>query len=183
MLPGVVLLGCIGVLYVITWLILTLSGGSFLTLIGVTVAFVLIVWGALAWERLAAVRAFRKTFPGKDLLVVLTDSPHWRPYIEESWLSRWRERAVVFNRSRPWTNSQPEARLWNAVKGVREHTPLAVVVRDGGSPKVIRFFKEFRHFKHGKEGPLRAKEQELLLALGEQTVAPPPGSSHKSGLH
>jgi hypothetical protein len=167
MMPWIILFGFVGTLYVVTWLILTLSGGSFLTLIGVTVTFVLVVWGALVRERLAAVRAFRKAFPDKDLLIVLTDSPHWQPYIEEHWLPRWGERAVVFNRSRPWISSQPEARLWNALKGVREHTPLVVVVRPGKAPRVIRFFMAFRDFKHGKEGLLRAREKELPLALEE----------------
>ena len=165
--PYLVLFGCAGILYLVTWLILTLSGGSFLTLIGVTVGLVLLLWAALAWERVAALRVFRRAFPDKDLLIVLTDSPHWKPYIEEHWLSRWSQRAVVFNRSRPWANNQPEARLWNALKGVREHTPLAVVIRNGRKPRVIRFFNAFRDFKHGKEGALRAKEQELLVAMDE----------------
>ena len=167
MMPWVVLVGFVSTLYAITWLILALSGGSFLTLIGITVVFVLLLWAALIWERLGAARAFRKAFPEKDLLIVLTDSPHWQPYIEEHWVGRWGERAVVFNRSRPWETNQPEARLWNAVKGVQEHTPLAVVVRDVRRPRVIRFFKAFRDFKHGKEAALRAKEEELVSALNE----------------
>jgi hypothetical protein len=103
--------------------------------------------------------------PGKDLLLVYTDSPHWRPYIEAHWLPRWGDRAVVLDRSRPWSPDQPEAVLWRSAAGFREHTPLAVVVPPRGPVRVVRFFLAFRDFKHGKDRRLRAAEAELEAAL------------------
>ena len=131
------------------------------------VGFLLIALAVRRLRRIAAVRAFRSQYAanGKDLLIVLTDSPHWRPYIESEWLSRWGERAVVLDRSKPWNRDQPEARLWNAVKGEEEHTPLAIVVPARGRIKVIRLFLAFRDYKHGKDQKLRAAERELEAAL------------------
>lgn len=114
------------------------------------------------------VREFRQAHgaAGKDLLLVFTDSPHWRSYIEERWLSTWGGRAVVLNRSRPWTHEQLEARLWVNFAGDSEHTPLAIVIPPRGRPTVIRFWKAFRDYKHGKEGALREAEKSLARALG-----------------
>jgi hypothetical protein len=132
------------------------------------VALLLITLGIGAIRRAAAVAAFRRHYAqeGKDLLIVLTGSPHWHPYIEREWLSRWGTRAVVFDRSKPWSPDQVEARLWSAVKGEEEHTPLAVIVPPHGKVRVIRFFLAFRDYKHGKDAKLRAAERDLEAALG-----------------
>ena len=116
-------------------------------------------------ERRVANQFRRRHGPGKDLLLVYTDSPHWRPYIEAHWLPRWGDRAVVLDRSRPWSADQPEAALWRSVAGFREHTPLAIVVPPRGAVQVIRLFLAFRDFKHGKDQRLRAAEAELESAL------------------
>ena len=116
-------------------------------------------------RRRAAVRRFRRERPGKDLLLVYTDSPHWRPYIEANWLSQWEARAAVLNRSRPWAEAQPEAALWRAVAGTVEHTPLAVVVPPRGRLTVVRLYRAFRDFKYGKPEKLRSAEAALRAAL------------------
>ncbi len=138
----------------------------FLVGAAVAVAIASTIWRR--WRRAAVVRRFRERYPGKDLLIVLTDSLLWRPYIEAEWLPRWGERAVVFNRSRPWSAEQPEAALWRALGGPLEHTPLAVVVSQEGRVKVVRFWKAFRDFKHGKDHRLRAAEAELAAALASR---------------
>ena len=142
-------------------------GRAFPFVIAAAIALLLVAGGVRRWRRAAVIRQFRQHYGpmGKDLLIVLTESPHWHPYIETQWLPRWGTRAVVFNRSRPWDPRQPEAKLWNAVKGIEEHTPLAVVVPPDGKVRVVRFFHAFRDFKHGKERRLRAAERELRTAL------------------
>lgn len=121
----------------------------------------------LSRSRRAAIREFRRVYGsmGRDLLIVYTDSPHWAPYIESRWLPRWHERAVVLNRSKPWRYEQPEARLWSALGGSLEHTPLAVVVPTKGRVRVIRFWRAFRDYKHGRPARLLAAEQALTSAL------------------
>jgi hypothetical protein len=125
-----------------------------------------------------AVRRFRRVHGsrGKDLLIVYSASPHWQRYIEEHWLPRWGDRAVVLDwsgRSR-WTavgasEAPPEVQLFRAVSGSREFNPLAVVVPLTGPISVVRFWRAFRDAKHGNEAALRAAEQRL-----EHTLGPPP---------
>jgi hypothetical protein len=118
-------------------------------------------------RRSRLLRAFRATHgaAGKDLLLVYTDSPHWRPYIEEHWVRRWEKRAVIFNRSEPWQPGQLESRLWRSMAGILEHTPVAIVIPARGRPSVIRFFRAFRDFKHHKERRLHEAERALESAL------------------
>jgi hypothetical protein len=129
-----------------------------------------------AWHRTQAILAFRKSYgpAGKDLLIVFTDSPHWKPYIEREWIPRWGSRAVMLNRSLQWRKDSPEARLWDAVKGTKDHTPLAVVVPKRGRVRVIRFFKAFRDYKHGKDPKLSEQEDTLAKALPPYPSAPSP---------
>ena len=74
-----------------------------------------VVAGALAFRyftgRRRAVNAFRAShrLDGRDVLIVYTDSPHWKDYIESKWLPRWGHRAVVLDRSQPWTEDAVEA--------------------------------------------------------------------------
>jgi hypothetical protein len=116
-------------------------------------------------RRLLAEFRARYAPSGKDVLIVYSDSPHWGKYIEASWLTRWGDRAVVFNRSRPWKSEQIEARLWFAIAGSAEHTPVAIVVRPSGAPQIVRFWRAFRERKHGDDAALRAAEERLDAIL------------------
>ena len=136
-------------------------------------ALVLAAIGAIWWrivqakERaIAAFRAANRT-TGKDVLVVYTDSPHWKEYIEANWLPRWGDRAIAFDRSKPWREDQVEARLWRAVAGTAEHTPVVIVVPPRGKVQIVRFWLAFRDHKHGKDARLRDAEARLAAILGE----------------
>jgi len=139
---------------------------------------------------------------GKRGILVYSNSPHWKVYIEEKWLPAVSDYVVVMNWSEKtkWPDNRPfEAQLFRAFAGDREFNPIAIVFpqpratltqmladawrrRDWvailfpGSPdvKVIRFWKAFRDFKHGRERALRASEQELFATLR----TPPPADSH-----
>ena len=123
--------------------------------------------GVTRWRLARAVRDFRAAYgsAGKDLLLVYTASPHWQPYIEQNWLSRWQARAVALNRSTPGWEAQPETGLWRRMAGLREHTPVAIVIPSVGRPRIFRFYKAFRDHKHGKPASLHALEGELTQAL------------------
>ena len=133
----------------------------------VVIVGLVVVAAAYRVRRALVVKRFRESYlkQGRDLLIVYTESPHWQPRIESHWLPRWADRAVVVNRSQPWSEDRPEIALWNAFKGYREHTPIAIVVPARGRPRVIPFFLAFRAFKHGKERPLLDAEQALASAL------------------
>ena len=141
------------------------TGRAFLLVLAVAVGVLLLADAGRRWYQRLLGRRFRRAHDGKDLLLVYTDSPHWKDHVESKWVARWRERAVAFNRTRPWSRKQPEAVLWLAVAGPLEHTPLAVVVAPSGKARVIRLFAAFRDFKHGKDARLRAAERELEEAM------------------
>ncbi len=135
--------------------------------------FALAVLAVVVWRsvlaRRRAIAAFRAAnrATGKDVLVVYTDSPHWKEYIETQWLPRWGDRAIAFDRSQPWREDQVEARLWRAVAGTAEHTPVVIVVPPRGKVQIVRFWLAFRDFKYGKDKRLRDAEARLATILGE----------------
>ena len=137
----------------------------------VVVALAAMVWWFVR-ARQRAIAAFRAAHraTGKDVLVVYTDSPHWKEYIETQWLPRWGDRAIPFDRSRPWRADQVEARLWRAVAGSVEHTPVVIVVPPHGPVQIVRFWLAFRDYKHGKDRRLREAEARLAAILGETSA-------------
>ena len=104
---------------------------------------------------------------GKDLLLVYSDSPRWKEYIETTWMPRWSDRMVVLNRSKPWSEEQVEVKLWRQEAGDLEHTPVVILVPSSGSTTIVRFWLAFRDYKHGKDSRLRDAERRLQEALGE----------------
>jgi len=151
----------------LTGLITTMLGARFWIAVG---SFVLLLALWRRYESVGASRAFRRQFgPQKDFLLVYTESPHWQPYIEQHWLPRWGERMVLFNRSRPWSRAQVEARLWRAIRWDREHTPLAILVPRRGRPQAVELYSAFRDFKHGKPLRLQRAEERIQDALDQMS--------------
>jgi hypothetical protein len=103
------------------------------------------------------------------LLLVYSNSPHWQAYIEERWLPRLQPLAIVLNWSEraQWPKQHPfEAAIFRTWAGDREFNPLAIVIPAHGPVQVIRFWRAFRDYKHGKDHALRVAEHELELAVG-----------------
>ncbi len=144
-----------------------MTGRAFPLIVGAAILVALLWDITRRWYVRLLVRRFRAAHGGKDLLIVYTNSPHWKDHIESNWVARWPHRTVTLNRSHPWSRKQPEAALWLAVRGIREHTPLAVVIPRRGKPRVIRFYTAFQEAKHGDDTCLRAAEQELEQAMSE----------------
>ena len=122
------------------------------------------------WERAKLRRAFTARWgqAGKDVLLVYSDSPHWKDYVEARWLPRLQARAVVLNWSEraKWADGHPlEAAIFRRWAGDREFNPIAIVMPRQGPVRVVRFWRAFRDYKHGRDRALRAAEQELALAL------------------
>ena len=142
---------------------------------GLATLYVAGMFGRLAWRYTTGIRRFRRAYgpQGKDLLLVYSESPHWQRYVEQRWLPRWGSRAVVLNWSdrAEWSAADtPEAALFRSVAGDREFNPLAVVVPRRGRIRVVRFWRAFRDYKHGKDRALRDAEREL-----EEALRSPPG--------
>jgi len=128
-------------------------------------------------------------------LLVYSDSPNWQAYIEANWLPRFSEQLVVLNwseRSRWQEQGRSfDAALFRRYAGQSEFNPVAIIflprrrfellanwftairrrdafhmlLPDPGDVLVIRFYRAFRDFKHGKDRALRAHEQTLTVAL------------------
>ena len=162
--PSILGIGCLSLIAYFTYFIVRTAGWYSLAVIG---AFIGIFGMSVAWSNWranAVAREFLSQFPGKHLLVVYTDSPHWAPVIEREWLPRWTDEAVFFNRSRPWKAGQIEARLWRSARG-QEHTPLAIIVPPSGKVAAVRLFRAFRDHKHGKSSALRNAERAIQEGL------------------
>ena len=157
------------VLVAIGALLMRLGGAFAFTLVTMAVAAVAIVAAAQLAGRMRAITAFRAAYrgSGKDVLVVYTESALWKEYIESRWLPQWGDRAIVLDRSKPWSDDQPEARLWRALAGNVEHTPVVIVVPPHGRVQIVRFWLAFRDYKHGKDRKLRDAEARLAHILGD----------------
>jgi hypothetical protein len=139
----------------------------------------LLVGVALVYDRCQRI-LLRKAFTarwsatGKDVLLVYSDSPHWKRYIEAHWLPRLGERAVVLNWSERahWSERSPlEAAIVRRWAGRLEFNPLILVIPPHGPVTMVRFWKAFRDYKHGKERALREAEQRVARALGASSLA------------
>jgi hypothetical protein len=123
------------------------------------------------WQRMRLRRAFlaRWTASGKDLLLVYSNSPHWKAYIESNWLPALEARAVVLNWSErtTWPNRYPlEGAVFRRWAGDTEFNPIAIIFPARGTVQVIRFWRAFREYTHGRGGPLREAERQLTDTLG-----------------
>ena len=153
----------------LTLAILIVFWRSLLVIVALLAVLILAFAG---WEWLAgstAARRFRLEYHplGKNLLLVYSNSPHWQSYVETNWLPRWKHRAVILNWSErsTWNRDRPEVALFHAMASQREYNPLAIVVPTHGRPIVVRFWKAFRDYKHGKDQKLKQQEAELERLL------------------
>ena len=133
--------------------------------------FLVIGWWRATLRKRRLQRRFHERWggEGKRLLLVYSNSPHWQAYIEQRWLPRLRPVAVVINwseRARWSEHHSLEAEIFRAVTGDREFNPVAIIIPKKGKLRVIRFWKAFRDYKHGKDQALRRAEAELEGALG-----------------
>jgi hypothetical protein len=105
---------------------------------------------------------------GRFILLVYSDSPNWKGYIDENILPRIEPHAVVLNWSqrREWSKSNPfESRVFRRWAGEREFNPMAIVIRPKGKIKKVRFWQAFRDLKHGNEKLLKECETTLFNEL------------------
>ena len=107
---------------------------------------------------------------GRFILFVYSDSPHWKDYVESEILPRVARHAVVLNWSerRKWEAGQTlEAKVFRHWAGTREFNPIAIIFPPSGRVRVIRFWRAFRDYKHGKRRPLERAREELFAAVEE----------------
>lgn len=102
-------------------------------------------------------------------ILVLSDSPNRKPYIEEHWLPRFREKIVVLNWSerKQWRASLPVRIFHRFGMGYEESNfePSVVLFRGLRYPFVYRYFFAFRNAKHGNMEALRRLEEHMFTQL------------------
>jgi len=105
---------------------------------------------------------------GRFVLLVYSDSPNWKDYIEENILPRIEPHVVTLNWSerREWPKTNPfESRIFRRWAGEIEFNPMAIVIPPKGKIKKVRFWQAFRDFKHGNERSLTECKKTLLDEL------------------
>jgi hypothetical protein len=105
---------------------------------------------------------------GRRVLFVTSDSPKWKPYLDEHVLPRLPKKALVLDWSERarWSPFSLGVWLFQMWSGPRDYNPIAIVVRPLGSPKVFRFFDAFEEQRRGRPEALRSVEGALFAALG-----------------
>jgi len=104
---------------------------------------------------------------GRDILFVYSDSPIWHDYIEQYFLPKLGERAMVLNWSKRknWRFSLARMAVHH-FGGWREFNPIAIVFHPFRRTRTFRFLKPFKDFKHGHPEALHHMENEFFGAIG-----------------
>jgi hypothetical protein len=130
-----------------------------------------ILGGAVDLIRKAGLRhGAPKKWRGKRILLVYSDSPNWKEYIESRWLPRHGDALVTLNWSRRavWARENRfEQAVFRHWAGEREFNPIVIAFPRQGPVRVIRFWQPFRDYKHGRETSLRQAESELESLVQE----------------
>ena len=104
---------------------------------------------------------------GRDVLLVVSDSPVWRDYVTERILPTLGDRAVVLNWSeRARWRRNLAVRAFRYFGGHREFNPIAIVFRPLRNPRCFRFYRPFLDFRHGNTAAVTAMESDLYRTLG-----------------
>ena len=102
---------------------------------------------------------------GRFVLFVYSDSPNWKAHVESDILPRIEGHTITLNwsRRREWERTHPfEVRVFRRWAGEQEFNPLALIIRPARPVKVLRFWKAFKDFKHGRDRALTETQGALF---------------------
>ena len=102
---------------------------------------------------------------GITTLIVTSDSPIWKEYMEQQVVQILRPQAFVLNwsRRRAWPRiPNLQVLSFRYFGGMREFNPLVIVFRPFRIARVFRFWKPFKDYKHGQPDSLNELTQELM---------------------
>jgi len=121
-------------------------------------------------ELLLLIAAWRR-WDGSPIrgILVLSDSPNWKPYIQQHWLPRLQEKVIVLNWSehKKWRRSLPVRIFHRFGIGGNDFNfnPSLILFRGLRHPFVYRYFFAFRDAKHGNMDALRKLERHMFAQL------------------
>ena len=99
-------------------------------------------------------------------ILVLSDSPNWKPYIEEHWLPRLKAKNVVLNWSErsEWRSSLPVwiVRRFGTADDNFNFNPMLILFRGLRYPFVCRYCFAFSDARHGNMDALHRLEEHMF---------------------
>ncbi len=101
------------------------------------------------------------------LVVVYSDSPIWRDYMETQVVPLVQERAILLNWSERnmWPRWSLSVHVFHHFGEGREFNPLVIVFRPFHRARAFRLWLPFKDWKRGYREPVERLRQELLSAL------------------
>jgi len=109
-------------------------------------------------------------------VLVYSDSPNWKEYIESEWLPRLGEQVVILNWSQRnnWQRSLPVLLFhYFCLNEDTNFNPSLILLRGIKYPHVYRYFYAFRDAKHGHPQALKRLETHMYRELGHCCRAEP----------
>lgn len=111
----------------------------------------------------------KKWFPqNKVALLVYSDSPNWKEYIDKNWIPKIGNRVTTLNWSesnQPGKEKSLESKIHLRFSPPKGYVPMIIFFNKKGPPQVISFHKAFLNFKHEKDYLLKKKEKQLFELL------------------
>ena len=163
-------LGCLVVLVAAAALIVLAWRSGFHLLAGIAAVPIAASFGYLLLGLVLSLLALVLWRPrGIRGLLVLSDSPHWLPHIEERWLPALGPKLTTLDcsdRAR-WRIGLASLLFRFHCAGQPSYCPVVIVLRGARWPLVLRFSGAFQLARHGDEAELRALEERLFEALEE----------------
>jgi hypothetical protein len=103
----------------------------------------------------------------KRIIFVNSDSPIWHDYLENKWVPRIKENAIILNWSerKQWNKTNWEIRAFHHWGRDREMNPLFIIFRSIFHIQVFRLYDPFTEYKHGKEKELFDMEKEIEKSI------------------
>lgn len=100
-------------------------------------------------------------------VLITSDSPVWKDYIQANWIDRFGNRFIILNGSqRSLWSASPATRLYYFFCPQDEnYCPAVILLRGFRHPQVYRFFYAFRDYKHGDGTALLKLEEDLAQEL------------------
>ncbi len=99
----------------------------------------------------------------KRIILVYSNSPNWFNYIENNLIPLLIDKCYILNWSKrsEWNESNWEIKAFRHWGGNREFNPLIIISINFIKVKVIRLYKAFIDYKHGKDNLLKIYEKEI----------------------
>jgi hypothetical protein len=102
---------------------------------------------------------------GINVLLIYSDSPHWKERIENEIIPQIKDQAVILNTSisQAWGDQEKFAdKIYSFFGGRKDMKPMAIVFHGFSNFKDFRFYQAYQKFKKGNDRELLKVESDFL---------------------